>query len=144
MGSVTFIWSGDLSGSLTEVSTIGSALISSAIEKQEVSTSGESTEGLAKGELIGIFPNEETHTFSNEEVGTLGNSKMHIGPLRNFHHDGKSIGYYFETLQQWEGKVTDLAENEFTAVLRSLSSDISDKRVTIEKEEISNSDQALV
>jgi len=52
--------------------------------------------------------------------------------------------YYFETLQQWEGTVTDLSDDQFVAVLRSLSGDIPDKRVTIDCEEVSAPDQQLV
>ena len=52
--------------------------------------------------------------------------------------------YYFETLQQWEGTVTDVSDDQFVAILRSLSGDITDKRVTIDCEEVSAPDQQLV
>jgi hypothetical protein len=83
------------------------------------------------------FPDTKQKSVPAGNPNTIASSAASVVP-------DVIAGYYFETLQQWEGVVTDVTEDEFVAALRSLSSDVSDKRVTIDREEISDSDQKLV
>jgi hypothetical protein len=55
-----------------------------------------------------------------------------------------TIQYHFQTLQQWEGTILEVTDDEIVSHLRSLGPSIPDKRATISRDEISDSDQQLV